>query len=154
MTVEVIMKTENSTVYIADDGKRFATETECKNYEETVIKRKKSLKFFYIVHGPDLTEGRGMYGLTYMAIESTYVPINAIMDYCFFTFGRPVAFVQGCAETDNWTVYPTDEAEFNKWPQKKMHVGDYKYPAKVLFISNGEKLEGLPEPIKLYSWVK
>lgn len=53
------MKTKNSTIYIAEDGKEFTDEKSCLDYEKKFNEELAKATYWHVVHGPDLTEGRG-----------------------------------------------------------------------------------------------
>jgi hypothetical protein len=93
------MKTKTQKIYIAEDGKEFIDKTECEKYEVKLKEDEKTVTFWQIVNQPDLTEGRGYYGLIYAKVKvgEHDSPIIFLQDYCVRTFGRPIAFVQG-----NW----------------------------------------------------
>ena len=100
--------------------------------------------YWRVVHNPDLTEGRGYYGLTLIECYGNlhYCDDAFINDYCYRTFGRPIAFVQGCAPTENWKLFKIDEEKFSQKGQYAQ-VGDYKYDAKRIKIVMGNREEGL-----------
>ena len=137
------MRTE--VTYIAKDGKRFLTESACREHESSPACRVNMLEFFYVGHAPDLTEGRGFPEITLIAIESStptkgYLAEQFVQCYCFQKFGLPVALVQGVAPTEGWKISPFDEDRFHKYnpeTQRTIHR---------VFLSNGEALEGFPPP--------
>jgi len=147
------MKNETRTqeVWIAEDGREFLSEVECKEYELKVLKRLNDMKFFVVVHGPDLTEGRGHYGRTYFAVEAKYASEYAVEDWCERRFRSRIAYVQGCGPMRNWSVHESSREQWEN-PQPA-RVGDYNHePKKVYIIWGDEKpLEGYPEP---YRWQK
>lgn len=90
------MKTKTQEIYVADDGKEFTTAVECEKYEAMLKEETKTTSYWRVVYKPDLTEGRGFYGLMYVKISKIAPhedPKVWLMDYCFRTIGRPIAFV-------------------------------------------------------------
>lgn len=134
------MKTLETTVYVADDGKVFSRQDECEKYEKEIERKEKLTTYWRVTHKPDLTEGRGNYGLTMIEVygDLSYCENVYINDYCYRTFGRPIAFVQGCSPTENWNVLKIDKNLFNSMTNTR--VGDYKYDAQrvKLFVGKGE----------------
>lgn len=80
---------KQSTIYIAKDGKEFTDKTACEKYE----KKLDSHQLWSVTHSPDLTEGRGYYGKTYLHTESA--SLDEIEDFCFKKFGKKCVYVQG-----------------------------------------------------------
>lgn len=150
------MKQETRTqdLWVSEDGREFLTKDECEKYEKETLGRFKNIKYFRVYHSPDLTEGRGMYGLTFIAVETQwggYCAEPFAMDWCFKTFGKCVAYVQGCSPTDNWRLSECTEEDWKNRKSRKAQVGDYKYDSKEVFLSNGTAIEGFPEPESLKS---
>lgn len=115
--------TELTTQYVAEDGTRFGTKAACEAYEAEL----KSYSYFRVIHSPDLTEGRGWYGLTVLKVKAVQNGDEALVqDWCYKTFGGRAAFVQGVSYTENWRIYA---ANANQWKDPPhISVGDYKYP--------------------------
>lgn len=145
------MKEETRKVFVAEDGKPFDTEAACKVHEDYLTGRKMRLdkmRFFCVTHSPDLTEGRGWYGLTYVALEVTesYSKDHELWlrDFCFTQFGYAMQFVQGCAPMNGWHYSEITQGEFDQWPMRSTSVGDYSHKAKAIFLSNCGDYPGLP----------
>ena len=138
------MKTKNSTIYIAEDGKEFTDEKSCLDYEKKVADELENTTFWEVVHQPDLTEGRGYYGLTYLKVKKSSYPKTKdfVEDFCYRTYGRKITFVQGCSPMVNWTLSESSREKFFK-KNKSISVGDYSYPAKHLDLVRGDREDGL-----------
>lgn len=121
------MKIESKPVYIADDGKEFFSEAECKQYEAEQAKT----TYWRITHGPDLTEGRGHYGLTFVTFPyQGYVGAEDYMlDFCFKRFGPKVEFVQGASEIRNWSFERVQRADFER-NDSETYIGSTRSAAK------------------------
>lgn len=95
--------TETITKYEAEDGSVHDTEKACLEHEANL----KKVTYWVICHSPDLTEGRGMQRMTFLKVFTPFGSSDAKMwveDYCFRTFGRPVAFAQGVSACPNWSL--------------------------------------------------
>lgn len=142
------MKTETITMYVTEDGVKHETQEAAAKHESEVIARRKSLAWFLIHHSPDCTEGRGMYGITTLAVESGLYPDLLecfVHDWCYARFGKRVAYVQGTCPTPNWLI-----GRLKEEPERlicESRVGDTRTKGDLVFISNGGPLAGFPEPI-------
>lgn len=128
------MRTETKAVFITDDGREFTSKAEAEKYEAAEAAASARRTYWHISHTPDLTEGRGMYGALYVQCEGVE-PHNAEMlmqDYCFRSFGSPVAFVQGCAPMPNWKLSKSTKERFQQ--PINARVGDYSYKAKKVVL--------------------
>ena len=140
------MRKENKTVFIADDGEIFDNEKACVEHENMVKEEAEKWSLWLVVHGPDLNEGRGHYGRTYVKASTKqhgnhYLAQKRVEDWCFRTIGRPVAFVQGVSVIENWEVYPLTPDEFAN--PREATVGDYRHGYTTVTLVNGEKEAGL-----------
>jgi len=143
------MKTEvkTQTIYISDDGKEFTTEKECLAYEKATLSRLKNISYFTVRHGPDLTEGRGLYGLTFIAVETTdHLAYEYATNYCISKYGSCIAYVQGVVPTINWVLATCSEDVWKARKERYAKVGDYSYKSNEVFLSYGEKIDGFPNP--------
>lgn len=133
-------------VFLADDGKEFLSEKECKDYEDNILGLKKKIKYYKSTCCPDLTEGRGYYLHVYFAVlDSNYCSFERALKYMIDKYGSPIAYVQGCSPMPNWFVpKESTEEEFNKAETSK--VGDYSNKSEQVFISQKE-LIGFTAPI-------
>ena len=138
----MIIRTEMRKVYIAEDDKSFDTIEACQKYNESLNltnKRLSNIRCYMVSHSPDLTEGRGWYGVTYIAIECAYDHEYWLRDYCYNNFGNAVQMVQGRAPIIGWD-YKSITIEDYEYAKGKAKVGDYDYQAKKVFLSNAGEL--------------
>lgn len=152
------MKKELREVYVADDGTVFGSPEDCEAYERELRLREMYTTYWRVIHSPDLTEGRGYYGLTliecYIPDPGCVPPELWVRDWCFQKFGRPIAFVQGIAPMPSWELRKIGKEEFNQ-PNQFIRVGDYKYPAKRIRLVLDRKKKGLvEEPTELGAYTK
>ena len=144
------MREEMRKVFVSEeDNRSFETQEECQKHIDglnAIKDRLRNMKFYRVTHSPDLTEGRGYYGLTYIAIETKYDHENWFMDYCYTHFGKAIQMVQGCSPIAGWVFdYAIDVEEFLNWKEKVTSVGDYTYSAKAHFISNNGDYPEFPK---------
>lgn len=145
------MKSVTSTVttYVADDGTSFFTEKECLAHEAKVREEEKNTSYWRVVASPDLTEGRGYSELRILKVQADiYGPVQSLVeDWCFRTYGRPVAFVMGVAPITSWFVKQADKAAWfdagKERPNDYVSIGDYKTRARQLQLVMGEGERGL-----------
>ena len=140
------MKKQVKEIFVADDGKIFESENDCLSHEETARREELMTTYFRVIHSPDLTEGRGHYGLTFLKIKNVnYLPCELAEDFCFRRFGRKVEFTQGCSLIYGWRIKKISKNEFEQDKTGSISVGDYKFPAQVIELKLGEKNAGLIE---------
>lgn len=91
---------KQSTIYIAKDGKEFTDKAACEKHE----KKLDSQQLWSVTHNPDLSEGRGYYGRTYLHTESA--SLDEVDDFCFKKFGSKCVYVQGArnCKMSGWSV--------------------------------------------------
>jgi hypothetical protein len=96
------MKTESRkiTVYVADDGREFMSETECKLHEREVA----NTHYYRVDYSPDLTEGRGLQRYLLLAVKAEWSSEAWAELWCEKTLGSRFAFVQGVQITPKWSV--------------------------------------------------
>lgn len=137
------MRTITQKVYIAEDGKEFTSKEQCLIHEEKIKIEEKYTTYWKIIHKPDLTEGRGHYGLIFVKVKQCECINTRIMieDYCHRTFGRPVAFVQGRSAIENWRILESNKDAYIAGGEIK--VGDYTYKGKRLDLTLGVGDSGL-----------
>jgi hypothetical protein len=138
------MKVKETKVYIADDGKVFTDEVDCTLYEKKLEEERANTTYWRVMHTPDLTEGRGYYGLTFLKVKkSKYFNTETLVrDFCYRLLGRPIAFIMGCSLMENWILAESTETDFNK-KDSRIFVGDNSYPAKYMELKLGDREEGL-----------
>lgn len=102
---------------------------------------------FTIRHNPDLTEGRGFYNTSVVAVPKNYAEHATALKYCFDTFGSPLAFVMGSSPIPNWTIVKSEKFDnFDnlvafKEEEVSNGIGDYvkRVPKEIIYLkSNGE----------------
>lgn len=137
------MKQVTRTVYEADDGTIFDSEADCNKHEAKVAERAKRTTYWRVSHNPDLTEGRGHYGCTFLEVYGPEWGLHELVeDYCFRTYGRPVAFVQGCSPMRNWSLSKLTREQFLK-DEPLGRVGDYLHRGDRIQLVMGDKEKGL-----------
>lgn len=137
------MKRVNRTVYEADDGKVFEDEVSCTTYEAQIREREKRTTYWRVTHKPDLTEGRGHYGCTFLEVYGPeWAQQDLVEDYCFRTYGRPVAFVMGVSPMRNWYLGKLTRDQFIK-EMPEGRVGDYSHKGERVQLVMGEGEKGL-----------
>lgn len=145
-------RTETVEVFIAADGARFMTAAECEAYEAAKLaheKRVAGVTFWRLIHNPDLTEGRGHYGLLLIAVDGYPHghPANArALKAATLIGGDPLQFVQGVSAIDGWMLVQADQAQWDHRATQFIKVGDYPYYASALFLSDGPAIDGWPAP--------
>lgn len=138
------MRAEQREVYFADDGTMFDAEKACQEYEAEIAKRAKLTTYWRVTHNPDLTEGRGHYGALYIECYGPEYDAEVwVSDWCYRTFGRPLAFVQGCAAIESWYLRKIDRDKFLSPSDQR--VGDYSHKHEVKRLVIGGRAEGLVE---------
>ena len=141
------MREETKSVYIAEDGKIFDNPVDCEKYELELKKEEKTTSYWRVIHGPDLTEGRGYSKMTLVkvcGVEYESYRQVLITDWCFRTMGRMAAFIQGVAPMANWTVSKIDKEQYND-SNAYIQIGDYRHIANRKILIQGEREIGLIE---------
>jgi len=106
--------------YIADDGAVFYNEEDCEKYEKIVW------NYYLVTAGPDLTEGRGYYKSHLIKVAGYKdIALCKVQDWCFKTYGSPLAYVQGVSEIPNWIISETTPLLYQRGTSTS--VGDYRY---------------------------
>lgn len=102
------------TVYKAFDGKEFKDVEKCKAYEASL---KKGIKYFKILHTPDLCETGQYQRITYVAVYDTpkYIDAEAIVSaYALYKFKHLlVRGVQGYGVQLNFSISKIDETQYD-----------------------------------------
>lgn len=137
------MKEVTRKIYEAEDGKVFEDAAACQRYEAEIKEREKRTSYWRVTHKPDLTEGRGYYGCTFLEVYGPeWAQQELVEDYCYRTHGRPVAFVQGVSPMRNWSVAKLTREQFLK-NEPSGRVGDYEHKGDRVQLVMGEREEGL-----------
>lgn len=107
------------TVYKAFDGKEFKDAEKCMKYEASL----KSIKYFKILHTPDLCETGQYQCITYVAVYDTPKNIEAeaiVSAYALYRFKNLlVRGVQGYGVRLNFSISKTDEIDYNNCKSMK-----------------------------------
>lgn len=147
------MHIETRKVFVSEDGKSFDLEKDCVAHEQCLEIQKRRLdkiKFYSISHTPDLTEGRGYYGLTYLAVEDDYYHSEWALDFCFKNFGSALEFVMGVSPIPNWVLRETTKEKFLDYRNVSVGPGISKSgTAASIFLSNKGAYPNFPEPKQL-----
>lgn len=102
--------------FIADDGRVFVDRDKCVAYE----KQLQANASWYIVRtAPDLNEGCGFTAVVLVEVavevkQSSKRSEAMLRDFLRATYGRDLAFVQGCVATERWMITSCDRAEWLK----------------------------------------
>ena len=134
------MKTKQATVYVADDGREFTVEADCKKYEERKRRDKEEASYFTISHGPDLTSGQGLRHILYIKVPFRYCQECLVEDWAHERLGRRTAFVQGSCPTPNWVVRPTTWESFAD-PRAVKMLGRLSKPRRFVLVLEGQHLK-------------
>ncbi len=131
------MKSEERTqrVFIADDGKEFLDELECRKYETEVLQRLRKMKFFRVMFCPDLTEGRGLQKAAVFAVDMDYSHGLAVEDWCERNLGSRIGWVQGCSPVTAWTLREIDHDGWDT-PVSVKWGGQHFKPKRVLISAS------------------
>ncbi|HHT96332.1 MAG TPA: hypothetical protein GXZ90_00330 [Clostridiales bacterium] len=128
-------------MYVVGD-KEFLSEKEASEYKKQ-IEEELTHTFFRITHEPDLTEGRGYYKTTIIAVPENFAEHATALNYCVEQFGEPLAFVQGVSPMPNWIIksynFKTMEDLLNfKDSNIYEGVGDYltKKIKQIIYLDN------------------
>lgn len=136
------MRTETKQIFIAEDGAEFSNEQEAAKYELDLQEEKRISSYWRVDWAADCTETGNCTQRTYLKVKhSGFCLQKLVEDYCFRTFGRPIAFVQGVAVTVNWWCQPIDEKVYKE--SAPTRHGDYTIPADHKILIMGK--DGLEE---------
>lgn len=129
--------TKMMPVYIVE-GKKFTDLAQAKRYEK-MLEKKLAYVYYLITHNPDLTEGRGYYKKSILAIPNN-CSTNALFQYLIDNMGEPIVSVMGVSPIDNWIIgeprkFETIEA-LEKFLRTKetMGIGDFREDKKPRLI--------------------
>lgn len=130
-------KITSATIYKAFDGKIFASEAECKEYEKQRKEFLDNLKFFVVSHSPDLNDTGLFTEKLLVAVYSEYGHHAEIVNnYCIKKFGYLGQGVQGWRFQTYFSVYPTDFERYSKGILKNW--GGYEIHPKKILLSPTE----------------
>lgn len=144
------MRSAQQTVYIAEDGKSFTSEEECKHYEDTVLKRLQRISYFLVRFHADTTEGRGYMGMHVLAVEHVF-PHHAALQWCIKHAGNPIQYVQGVSSTPGWDLQVANRSHWDDARSGKLGVrwGGHFSAAGTTFYSDGDHLPDMPGPVRI-----
>ena len=78
-------------VFIADDGKEFFSENDCKRYEKEVLAEKKNILYYKVSYDPDLTEkGCFMLHKLVAVYSSRWYHSEIVENWCVKTMGMKI----------------------------------------------------------------
>lgn len=122
----------SATIFKSFDGKIFASETECKEYEKQRKEFLDNLKFFEVRCSPDLTETGLFTNILLVAVYSKDGWHKEIVNnYCIKKFGYLGESVQGHRFQTYFDVYPTNFETYSKGILEDWR-GDKCHPKKIL----------------------
>lgn len=139
-----------TTVYIAEDGKRFTEKNDCEKYEKEVLALKKNVKYFRVYHNPDLTEKGTLDSIMLVAVYCTNLcHADIVENWCVKNRNLPILgeSVQGYGFQRHFDVSESTEEEFMSFEKDKSidKVWRTPYMTEQHFLSP-VKVEGYPEP--------
>ncbi len=147
------MKAITTTVYQANDGSIWSTEAEGLTRETFLAEEAANTKFYAVCAYPDLTEGRGFTALVYLRVKSSIsgylLPAEMVADWCYRTYGRPIAFIQGVSPTLGWTIRGIDREDWlragqpDHYDRPYVSCGDTKHYAIQIALVMGPGTTGL-----------
>lgn len=139
-----------TTVYIAEDGKRFMEKSDCEKYENDVLKIKDDIKYFRVYYNPDLTEKGTLDSIMLVAVYCTNLCHADIVEFwCVKNKNMPILgeSVQGWGFQRYFEVRESTEEEFMSFEKGKSinKVWRTPYMTEQHFLSP-VKVDGYPEP--------
>lgn len=142
------METKKVTkiVYIANDGKEFLTEEECKKHETFVEKTLERIKYFCVRCHPDLTETGYFQHKIYVAVFSEHCFHKEVaIEWALQKFGSLLGeSVQGYGFQPRFSVSEVSKEEYENCPPTEW--GGSKLESDKIFLSP-KSVEGFPENI-------
>ena len=146
------MRTETKEVYIADDGKQFATVEECQAHERRLVEQEKriaGLMVYRVRHSFDGTEGRGYYGNTIIVTDSG---LPEVIQYCLDRWGQPLTGWYGDGYYQAWHLHKDDgDDALSRALSDARAVPAFSYAHKatdlVLLSQAPVEHDQLPEPV-------
>ena len=136
-----------TTVYIAEDGKRFAEKNDCEKYEKEVLVLKKHVQYFKVLCSPDLTETGCMQGAFLVAVYCRNLCHRDVVEnWCVKQKGMAILGegVQGYGFQRHFNIVASTEDEFLSFKEGKKMDGRIYMDGQV-FLSPVE-VAGYPKP--------
>lgn len=142
------METKKVTkiVYIANDGKEFLTEEECKKHETFVEKILSRIKYFRVSCHPDLNEtGLYMHKIYVAVFSKNCFQKEVAIEWALHKFGNLLGeSVMGYGFQPNFVVTEVSKDEYENCPPTEW--GGSKLESDKIFLSP-KSVEGFPENI-------
>lgn len=129
-----------SEIFKSEDGKVFQSEIELKKYKNKLKEEEKKVTYWQLTHDPDLKNGQGYACLKLAKCYAETAVEEYIRDFCYRTYGRPLAFIQNGTIMKNWTIKQITKEVFDN-PDKFYTF--YKDLITKIELTVGEKDEGL-----------
>ena len=136
-----------TTVYIAEDGKRFTEKNDCEKYEKEVLALKKSVGYFKVLHNPDLTETGCMQGAFLVAVYcNNLCHRDVVENWCVNQKGMKILGegVQGYGFQRHFVIVASSEKEYLSFTEGKK-MDSRIYMTGQVFLSPVE-IAGYPKP--------
>ena len=136
-----------TTVYIAEDGKRFTEKSDCEKYEKEVLALKKNIKYFKVLCNPDLTETGCMQGALLVAVYCRNLCHRDVVEnWCVKQKGMEILGegVQGYGFQRHFVIANSSEKEYLSFKEGNK-MDSRIYMNEQLFLSPVE-VAGYPKP--------
>lgn len=135
-------KKVTKTVYIANDGKEFLTEEECKKHEETLSR----IMFFCVSCNPDLTEtGLYMHKIYVAVFSKNCFQEEVAIEWALQKFGNLLGeSVQGYGFQPHFSVRKVSKEEYEECPATVW--GGTPLKSEKIFLSP-QQVDGFPKNI-------
>lgn len=132
-------------IYIAEDGREFFTEEECKKYEDFVKNTLSRIRYFRIMYCPDLTETGQYQRRIYVAVLTPKWNVcqkEVAFEWALRKFGHYLMEgVQGYSFMPSFEIMPISSEEYEKEPDSRFSLVKER---ERVFLSP-EPVEGFPE---------
>lgn len=142
----------SATIFKSFDGKIFASETECQEYEKQRKEFLNNLKFLEVKYSPDLNETGLFTKSLLVAVYSTEgLHREIVNNYCIKRFGYLGESVQGHRFQTYFDVYPISFEKYTKgiiedWRGNKRHIKKiYLSPAELDDFKGIERFDYMKE---------
>lgn len=126
-------------IYIAEDGREFFTEEECKKYEDFVNR----IRYFRIMYQPDLTETgeyQRLIDIAVFTIRRSVYQREVAFEWALRKFGHYLMeSVQGYDFMPSFAIIPISRKEYEEEPDSRFS------PVKERVFLSPEPVEGFPE---------
>lgn len=129
-------------IYIAEDGREFFTEEECKKYEDFVKNTLSGIRYFRVMYGPDLTETGRYQRQNDVAVFSKrgFYHKEVAFEWALRLQGRfLMESVQGYDFMPSFEIMPISREAYEKELDSRFS------PVKQRVFLSPEPVEGFPE---------